>query len=172
MKKLSKNQTSKKYLDNKFGKSKPLSEEMKLKLEEANKSANEKISRNNSVYKSSNNRSHLYPNLSNSVFETDFSQVDEDINVWHLEREKKRNIYRAFSEYIECLENQLKNVTNPYQKYLLESEIKKLRIEQKQYYVPSILEMARFDLISSDEELSGNSLEIAATTVFKKLKKL
>lgn len=60
MEKLSQSQASKKYLENKFGvKAEPLSKKMQASFEEAS---------TNGVYKSSNNRSHLYQLLTVIVF--------------------------------------------------------------------------------------------------------
>lgn len=59
MKKLSRSNNSKKYLEKKFGvKSKPISASLKNKLSEASKSANEKIAFNNSIYNDSIAHSH------------------------------------------------------------------------------------------------------------------
>ena len=60
-KKLSKNEASKKYLDEKYGKSKLISKSLEEKLVDVNESANKKIEENNHVYSTSANRSHLYP---------------------------------------------------------------------------------------------------------------
>lgn len=55
MKKLSRSKNSKKYLEEKYDvKSKPISASLKNKLDEASKSANEKIALNNSIYNDSN----------------------------------------------------------------------------------------------------------------------
>lgn len=55
IKKLSSSRSSQKYLEKKYGvKSKPISDLLKNKLEEASKQANERISINNSVYNQSN----------------------------------------------------------------------------------------------------------------------
>lgn len=91
---------------------------------------------------------------------------------WEDQREKKGNIYRAFSEYIICLENSLENEEDSYKRYLIEKEIKKLKQEQKNYYVPSLLEMAvssgRKD-IKSDCVLEKSSFSLVKK--FKKIKK-
>lgn len=98
-----------------------------------------------------------------SLIEMNFREVDQQMEDFNEQREKKSNIYRAFSEYIICLENSLEHETNPYQKSKIEQEIEALKIEQQKYYVPTILELADYDLIQAQRnktvEESKNALE-------------
>lgn len=69
-KKLSKSQSSKKYLESKYGVcSKPISLKVQRKLENAGQLANEKIKRNDIVYKQSNVHSNEYILRTNSFYE-------------------------------------------------------------------------------------------------------
>jgi hypothetical protein len=99
-----------------------------------------------------------------SVLATDFRQVDININDWTKKREKKSNIYHAYSEYIECLKNSLEHVESYAEKIEIEKEIQKLTEEQKQFYVPTILERARLDLFREQVEnkhaLEGSNYEL------------
>lgn len=154
MEKLSKSQKSKSYLESKTGvQSEALSEEVQSALTEAGKVANEKIARNNRVYQQSNSRSHLYSvegnsekyddeeNIDNSkdscILATDFSIVDKHMQIWQEERERKNQV----SQYILYLERLLECENDSLKKYLIEKEIKKLKKQQENYRVPSILEM-------------------------------
>ena len=98
MKKLSQSQASKKYLENKTGiKSKTLSTEMQEALEEVSKVANERISKNDVVYKSSNSRSHLYPTNKSSnsdcILAMDFRNLDQEMeNLRKTKRSKRKCI--------------------------------------------------------------------------------
>ncbi len=53
---------------------------------------------------------------------------------------KKRNIYHAYSEYILCLKDSLRYCENAFERYRIESEIKKLEKEQRKFLVPSCSE--------------------------------
>lgn len=83
-------------------------------------------------------------NRSTCVLATDFSEVDRSMKDWEKEREAKGNVYKALSDYIICLKNNLEHEQDSYKKYLIEQEIKKLEKEKKKYYVPSVLEMATY----------------------------
>lgn len=100
-----------------------------------------------------------------SILSMDFRKVDEDMDRWEEQRLKKGDIYRAFSEYIICLENSLEHEDDSYIRYLMEKEIKKLKKEQKKYYVPSILGSVKFEPIHEykDEMIEENesALEMA-----------
>lgn len=74
-----------------------------------------------------------------------FREVDNEMKIWEEKRNKKGNIYKAFADYILCLEKSLETEEDSYKRYLIEQEIKKLKKEQKKYYVPSILEMAVYN---------------------------
>lgn len=179
MGKLSESHVSLKWLENKFGiHLEPLSVEMQQKPEDASSNANKNITRNNGVYQSSNSRGHLYltekSNRDFSILATDFSKVNQSMENWHVQREKKGKIYEAFSDYILCLEDSLEREEDSYRKYLIKQEIKKLKKEQKKYYVPSMLEGARLDLLYSGNhkkqslEHSDHSLAKAIEKRFKK----
>ncbi len=90
---------------------------------------------------------------SGSLLETDFSSCQYHLQEWRNQNEKKAKIYSAFREYIECLENSLKNEDDPLKKISLQREIKKLKKEQKKYYVPSVLEMN----LSNEDSLGESS---------------
>ena len=106
-----------------------------------------------------------------AIIAMDLKKVDEEMDRWKEQRLKKGNIYRAFSEYIICLENSLKHEENSYKRYLLEEEIKELKKEQKKYYVPSLLEMASYDLFqeqhSNLNEDNESDLQIATRGIKK-----
>jgi len=91
----------------------------------------------------------LKENKSTSVLATDFSEVDRSMKDWKSQREAKANIYKAFADYILCLEDSLKHEEDSYKRYLIEKEIKQLKKEQKKYYVPSVLEMATYGVKKS-----------------------
>ena len=103
------------------------------------------------------------------ILSFDHRAVDKIMDDWHLEREKKGNIFSSYAEYIEFLEIRLEDEEDDYKKYLIEKEIKKLKKEQKKYYVPSILESANFSLVRSRDD-SCNSLEKANFSLVKKVK--
>lgn len=86
------------------------------------------------------------------VLATDFSIVNKQMKDWEKQRDKKGNIYKAFSEYILCLEDLLENEDDSYKRYLIEQEIKELKKEQKKYYVPSMLEIAVSDVRKDKKE--------------------
>lgn len=175
MGKLSESHVSLKWLENKFGiHPEPLPTEMQKKLEEASSNANKNITRNHDVYQSSNSRSHLYSteksNRDFGILATDFSKVNQSMEDWYVQREKKGKIYEAFSEYILCLEDSLEREEDSYRKYLIEQEIKKLKKEQKKYYVPSMLEGARLDLLYSGNH-KKQSLEHSDHSLIKTIEK-
>lgn len=101
------------------------------------------------------------------VLATDFSKVNQSMEDWLAQREKKVNIYIAFSEYILCLEDSLEREEDSYKRYLMEQEIKKLKKEQKKYYVPSMLEGARLDLLHEKDR--KQSLEKSSYQLVKKV---
>lgn len=111
-----------------------------------------------------------------SLLETDFKQVEKDMELWQEKREKKGAIYYAFSEYILCLENSLEHETDSYKRYLIEKEIKELKKEQKKYYVPSILEMASYDLVQEHRnkmnEKRESTLEKASPQLIKQFRSM
>ena len=82
-------------------------------------------------------------------------------------KHKKGNIYIAIKEYIEVLEKELEIEDDSYNKYLIEQEIKKLKKELKKYYVPSILEMAKFE---KNDEINKTALEKSNFQLVKKIK--
>lgn len=104
------------------------------------------------------------------ILATDFGKVDQSMEDWQTQREKKGNIYRAFSEYILCLEDSLEREENSYQRYLIEQQIKKLKKEQKKYYVPSILEGSRLDLLCSSNN-RNHSLENSNYNLIRAIEK-
>lgn len=104
----------------------------------------------------------------NCALATDFRKLDQEMIDWLDQREKKGNIYRAFSEYILCLESSLEHEEDFFKRCLIENEIKELKKEQKKYYVPSMLEMARPDLLI-DREVSKDALEKSSFTLVKKI---
>ena len=104
------------------------------------------------------------------VLATDFSQVDKDMKQWHVERDKKVSIYRAFSEYIECLEVSLLLETDFYKRKVIEKEIKKLKKQQQKFSVPSILGACKYDS-SEKEEKIGKALKKSSFSLVKKLGK-
>ena len=117
-----------------------------------------------------------------SILSMDFKKVDEDMDRWEEQRLKKGEIYKAFSEYVICLENSLEHEEDSYQRYLLEEEIKKMKKEQKKYYVPSILGAVKLDPIHGYNDVEDNEsyLQMATrgikkstwlTAFVKKLKK-
>lgn len=99
------------------------------------------------------------------VLATDFSIVDIHMEDFEKQREKKENIYHAFSEYILCLENSLEHEHNFVDRCLLQEEIKKMKEEQQKYYVPSILEGAIYN-----ENKDNNSLEKSSFSLVKQIK--
>ena len=102
-----------------------------------------------------------------SVLATDFKQVDIEMRRWKHQREMKSNIWRAFQDYIMCLENDLIYETDLYKRSIIEKEIKKLKKEQTKYYVPSILEGARLDKMSTTSE-NKRALERSSFSLVKK----
>lgn len=104
-----------------------------------------------------------------SILSFDRGAVDKYMNQWHMEREKKGNIYNSYGEYIQFLEDRLESETDSFEIIIIKQEIKKLKKEQKKYYVPSILEGANFSLIRARDD-SCNSLEKANFSLVKKVK--
>lgn len=102
-----------------------------------------------------------------SVLATDLSKLDKNMELWQEKREKKGNIYQAFSEYILCLENCLEYEENSYKRCLIEEEIKKLKKEREKYNVPSVLSMAKYDLFTRDRDGSEATLEKAGPKLIK-----
>jgi len=97
-------------------------------------------------------------NRKKSILSYDFSKNKEIREQWLKQKEKKHNIYVAISEYIEFLENSIKDKNDSYQIYLIEKEIKKLKKEREKYYVPSILAMAKVKPNSTKHENKPKSL--------------
>ena len=64
----------------------------------------------------------------------DHVAVDKYMNQWHMEREKKGNIYNSYGEYIQFLEDRLESETDSFEIIIIKQEIKKLKKEQKKYY--------------------------------------
>jgi len=86
-------------------------------------------------------------------------------------RRRKKALYRAFTDYILCLENSLIYEDNLYNKFLLIIEIKKLKKEQKKYYEPSLLEGADYGLMSEGALNSREKyIKEATVNVLKKRK--
>lgn len=83
-------------------------------------------------------------------------------------RNKKANIYHAFSEYIFCLERSLKDENDPYKRIEIERELEKLKKEQKKYYVPSMLELAVCD--GRKDKKSKDTLEKSSFSLIKRLR--
>lgn len=90
-----------------------------------------------------------------SVLEMDFSSHNYELEKWRKQNEKKAKIYQALKEYMECLENSLKNEDDPLKKLSLQRQIKKLKKSMRKYYVPSVLEM----YFSSEDALEKSSKE-------------
>lgn len=102
------------------------------------------------------------------VLATDFSVVNKHMEDFEKQREKKGNIYHAFSEYILCLENSLEHEHNFVDRCLLQEEIKKMKEEQQKYYVPSILEGVIYNEIR--DKRSAHSLEKSSFSLVKQIK--
>lgn len=98
-----------------------------------------------------------------------FNLISEQVTNEMIKNDKKRKIYSAFSEYIFLLEELLEKETESYQRYLLFSEIEKLKMEREKYYVPSIFESVRLDL--SHEKDRKQSLEKPGYGLIKKFEK-
>ena len=77
-----------------------------------------------------------------SILSTDYTHSLENFKAV---REAKGKVYHAFSEYIECLENSLQREEDLLQRSVITKKIKKLKKEQKKYYVPSVLEIDQLD---------------------------
>ncbi len=105
-----------------------------------------------------------------SILSRDFSGVEKILELWVEEREKKSQFYQAILEYIEFLEGRLADEENLYQRYLLEKEIKQLRKLREQYYVPSVLEVANYELVCRGNENKG-ALEGSSFSLVKRRKK-
>ena len=120
--------------------------------------------RNKDDYLSEKNQENI---VDLGVLATDFSQTNQSMGDWQVQREKKGNVYKAFSEYILCLEDSLEIEDDSYKRYLIKQEIKKLKKEQKKYYVPSILEGARLDLLHEKDR--KQSLEKSSYVLVKKI---
>lgn len=60
-------------------------------------------------------------------------------NYYKIKRHKKKMIYNAFQDYIEFLEHESDYEDDNYQIYLMKKEVKKLKKEQKRYYIPKII---------------------------------
>ena len=103
-----------------------------------------------------------------SILATDFNKVKKEQELWLEKRQKQSQIYQSLTEYILFLENMLSSIDYDYEKCLLEKELKKLRKLQKEYYVPSVLEMAQYDL-TKNEEKKNNSLEKSSFSLVKKI---
>ena len=97
-------------------------------------------------------------NLKHSVLATDLSKVDEHLEQWILEREKKQAIYIAIEEYILCLKNSLKNETDSHKKVEIKQEIKKQEKLKQKYYVPSILSAKLYESTDIDSKESSFKL--------------
>ena len=102
------------------------------------------------------------------VLATDFSAVNKHMENFEKQREKKGNIYHAFSEYILCLEKSLEHEHNFVYRCLLQEEIKKMKEEQQKYYVPSILEGVIYNEIR--DKRSAHSLEKSSFSLVKQIK--
>lgn len=102
------------------------------------------------------------------VLATDFSVVDIHMEDFEKQREKKENIYYAFSEYIQCLENSLLHEEDFISRCLLQAEIKKMKKEQQKYYVPSILEGVIYN--ENRDKRSAHSLEKSSFSLVKQIK--
>lgn len=72
---------------------------------------------------------------------------------------KKRNVYHAYSEYILCLKDSLSYCESAFERYKIESEIKKLEKAKQKFSVPSLLE---------EKETNSNSKN-KAKSMFKRL---
>lgn len=105
----------------------------------------------------------------NNILATDFKQVDRDIKNWEEERNKRGDIYHAFGEYISFLESLLnsEDYKDFYERHLIEDRIKKYKKEREKYYVPSVLEVQRFDRIIED-----NSRDVEKKSSFSLIKKI
>ncbi len=77
---------------------------------------------------------------SDSLLGTDFSSCAYELENWQKQNERKAKIYQALKEYMEYLENSLKNESDPFNRVSLQKQIKKLKKTMKEYYVPSVLE--------------------------------
>lgn len=108
-------------------------------------------------------------NGENGILATDFSKVDKQLEIWEEKRDRKGDIYHAFGEYIFCLESLLEYEQDSYQKSLIKKEIKKLKKEQKKYYVPSVLEVTLYNSESNDDH--KDALEKSSFELVKRLRK-
>jgi len=102
------------------------------------------------------------------VLATDFSKLNQEMQDWENARNAKINLYRAFSEYILCLEKQLEHEKDFVRIVEIETEIKILKREQKKYEVKSILELAVYK--RQDDE-KKKTLEKSSFSLVKKFKK-
>lgn len=108
-------------------------------------------------------------NDENCILATDFSKVNKQMEIWEEKRDKKGDIYQAFGEYIFCLESSLEYEEDSYQKHLIKKEIKKLKKEQKKYYVPSVLEVAVY--VRETDHDNNDDLDNSSFGLVKKIGK-
>ncbi len=99
---------------------------------------------------------------------TSVVKVNQRMGIWKVQREKKKKIYQAYSEYIECLEASLRHITNDSERYDIEQQIKNLKQTQQQFYVPTLLEGSRYDLFKNQEELK-DTLENSSFELVKRI---
>ena len=67
-------------------------------------------------------------------------QYQEIAQTFYEDRKvKTAKIYNAYSEYIESLENSLEYEQDFIKKYHIKKEIKKMKKEQKRFYIPKTL---------------------------------
>lgn len=105
-----------------------------------------------------------------SILETDFSSLEKEQKLWLEKRKKKAQIYQSLNEYVLFLESMLGSIADGFKKWLIKSELKNLKELQKEYYVPSLLEMDQRDLTDSGVE-KKSSLEKSSNSLVKRLQK-
>lgn len=105
-----------------------------------------------------------------NILDSDFHFVQMSQELWLEQREKKRRVYQALSEYIEFLETVFMKETNLYKKSLLGKEIRKLNKQLKKYDVSSILEIANYHSIEKHKE-NDSILEKSSFSFSRRKKK-
>ena len=65
----------------------------------------------------------------------------EQLFEFEKERQRKKNIYNTCATICSYLINILENISNPIDKLKIQLYIKKIKIFQKKYYVPSYAEL-------------------------------
>lgn len=101
------------------------------------------------------------------MLDADFKKTDPKNEMWLEKRNKKGNIYIAIKEYLSVLEKELELEDDSYNKHLINQEIKKMKKELDKYYVPTILETAKFERY---DEQNKEALEKSSFLLVKKIR--